>query len=61
MYSVRYNDLLAPMVKTIQEQQQVIEEAEKQQSELENEVTELHSRIAILENQFNQLLKTVSH
>ena len=30
MYGVRYNDLIAPMVKAIQEQQKMIEELIKQ-------------------------------
>ena len=34
MYSVRYNDLLAPMVKAIQEQQAQIDEQKKQIEEL---------------------------
>ena len=34
MYSVRYNDLLAPMVKAIQEQQVQIDEQKKQIEEL---------------------------
>jgi trimeric autotransporter adhesin len=36
MYSVRYNDLLAPMVKAIQEQQALIEKLTKRIEELEN-------------------------
>ena len=35
MYSVRYNDLLAPMVKAIQEQQAIIEKLTKRIDELE--------------------------
>ena len=35
MYSVRYNDLLAPMVKAIQEQQAIIEKLTKRIEELE--------------------------
>jgi trimeric autotransporter adhesin len=34
MYSVRYNDLIAPMVKAIQEQQLLIEAQQKQIDEL---------------------------
>jgi len=36
MLSVRYNDLLAPMVKAIQEQQQIIEQLKKEIEELKN-------------------------
>jgi hypothetical protein len=39
MYSVRYNDLIAPMVKAMQEQQQMIEQQqvliEKMQKEID--------------------------
>ncbi|HEX8575880.1 MAG TPA: tail fiber domain-containing protein, partial [Flavobacterium sp.] len=35
MLSVRYNDLLAPMVKAIQEQQVIIEQLTRQMEELE--------------------------
>jgi hypothetical protein len=44
MYSIRYNDLMAPMVKAIQEQQAIIDELRKkvaQQDELRKEVEEL--------------------
>ena len=43
MYSVRYNDFIAPMVKAIQEQQQMIETLIKQ-----NEL--LLKRVDLLEN-----------
>jgi hypothetical protein len=36
MYGVRYNDLLAPMVKAIQEQQAIIEELKAKIEKLEN-------------------------
>jgi len=35
MLSIRYNDLLAPMVKAIQEQQVLIEELTKRMEDLE--------------------------
>lgn len=41
MYGVRYNDLMAPMVKAIQEQQQMIEEQIKKIERLEKLVEEL--------------------
>ena len=36
MYGVRYNDLLSPLVKAIQEQQQMIEELKKEIEALKN-------------------------
>lgn len=41
MYSVRYNDLMAPMLKTIQEQQTIIEAQQKQIEELKKMVESL--------------------
>ena len=41
MYGVRYNDLIAPMVKAIQEQQAQIEELKKQNAELLSKMNEL--------------------
>ena len=36
MYGVRYNDLIAPMVKAIQDQQEIIKSLEKRIYQLEN-------------------------
>ena len=36
MYGVRYNDLIAPMVKAIQEQQEIIKALQERIIELEN-------------------------
>jgi hypothetical protein len=41
MYSVRYNDLLAPMVKAIQEQQAIIDNQQKQIDELKTLLNKL--------------------
>jgi len=41
MYSVRYNDLLAPMVKAIQEQQAQIDEQKKMMAEQQKQIEEL--------------------
>ena len=44
MYSVRYNDLLAPMVKAMQEQQVIIEAQQKQIEELKLLVQKLANK-----------------
>jgi trimeric autotransporter adhesin len=41
MYSVRYNDLLAPMVKAMQEQQTMIEVQQKQLEAQQKQIDEL--------------------
>jgi hypothetical protein len=41
MYGVRYNDLLAPMVKAMQEQQTIIENQDKKIEKLSNEMADL--------------------
>ena len=45
MYSVRYNDLLAPMVKAIQEQQTMIAEMKKENEKQQKEITELKKMV----------------
>ena len=47
MYSVRYNDLLAPMVKAIQEQQQMIEALKKQNDLLLKRVDRLENKTKV--------------
>ena len=50
MYGVRYNDLMAPMVKAIQEQQAIIE-TQKQQLEAQSmTILQIIKRLEILEN-----------
>lgn len=50
MYGVRYNDLLAPMVKAIQEQQSIIENQDKIIDDLKNSLSALRDDIAILKS-----------
>lgn len=47
MYGVRYNDLIAPMVKAIQEQQVLIDE-------LQETIGQLKKRLAAIENKLNR-------
>ena len=48
MYGVRYNDLLAPMVKAIQEQQAIIENKQIEINELKNGMTVINKDLNIL-------------
>lgn len=45
MYSVRYNDLIAPMVKAIQEQQTIIKDLSNQNKTLEKRLIELEKKL----------------
>ncbi len=49
VYSVRYNDLIAPLVKAVQEQQQMIEELKKENNELKGTNTQLTSKLTSLQ------------
>ena len=44
MYGVRYNDLLSPMVKAMQEQQQMIEVLQKQNERMQQQIDELKKK-----------------
>lgn len=44
MYSVRYNDLMAPMVKAIKEQQSIISELVKKNDTYESQIQKLSSK-----------------
>jgi hypothetical protein len=50
MYGVRYNDLIAPMVKAIQEQQAIIENQKKQIEAQSKTISEILNRIELLES-----------
>jgi hypothetical protein len=41
MYGVRYNDLMSPMVKAIQEQQQMIEMLKQENKLMQEQIEEL--------------------
>ena len=56
MYGVRYNDLIAPMVKAMQEQQQVIEQQNTKIATQQNEIDMLKFQ---LQEQYNALLKRI--
>ncbi|MBK6783640.1 MAG: hypothetical protein IPG79_07670 [Saprospiraceae bacterium] len=45
MYGVRYNDLLAPMVKAIQEQQLIIDTQNQKISEMQTLIDEMQNDI----------------
>ncbi|WP_394759039.1 tail fiber domain-containing protein [Flavobacterium sp.] len=45
MYSVRYNDLLSPMVKAIQDQQKIIESQNKRIELLESKIKEIEEKL----------------
>ncbi|WP_298397413.1 tail fiber domain-containing protein [Flavobacterium sp.] len=49
MYGVRYNDLIAPMVKAIQEQQVIIENQKTQLEAQSKTITEILKRLELLE------------
>ena len=44
MYGVRYNDLMSPMVKAMQEQQQMIEVLQKQNERMQQQIDELKKK-----------------
>jgi hypothetical protein len=48
MYGVRYNDLMAPMVKAIQEQQKMIDELKKQNELILQQNTEMKKELELL-------------
>ena len=57
MYSVRYNDLMAPMVKAIQEQQLLIQDLKFKIEELERDASGKNELVGRMETE-NALLKT---
>ena len=55
MYSVRYNDLMAPMVKAIKEQQSIISELVKKNDTYESQIQKLSSKNDTYESQIQKL------
>ena len=54
MYSIRYNDFFAPLVKSMQEQQVIIQESKVRISTLEEKNKQLEDRLRVLEDKFKQ-------
>lgn len=52
MYSVRYNDLMAPMVKAIKEQQSIISELVKKNDTYESQILKLSSKLEEIEKRY---------
>ena len=50
MYGVRYNDLMAPMVKAIQEQQELIKTMKQEQQEQQELIKTLQKEVEILKS-----------
>lgn len=55
MYSVRYNDLFAPLVKAIQEQQELFILEKKKNEKLQNQVDALEARLDKMEKQLRKI------
>lgn len=50
MYSVRYNDLLSPIVKAIQEQQDILDQDTKKIEELDQKIKELTEQVTKIQD-----------
>jgi trimeric autotransporter adhesin len=58
-HAIRYDDLIAPSVKAIQELAQKVEALEKENAQLKSEKTDLNSRLGNLESQMKVLLRAL--
>lgn len=54
MYSLRYNDFIAPMVKAIQEQQKIIVQEQEKNKELQRAIKILEQRLKTIEENLNK-------
>ena len=56
-YSVRYNDLLPPMIKAMQEQQDMIEQLQKENTQLKAENKNFEARLTNIETMLTSIVK----